>query len=93
MRRNLIDGALHGRLDQGFLQTGFGSGFDLEDRLSRLDIRRIIAVRAVRDRILSGTYRELISKLTYEPVLVQGVFDLRKVVGGIEALDDGLLAE
>lgn len=41
------------------------------------------------DTILGGSYREVIEHLTYHPVVVQGRFEVRKVVPGIAVLNDG----
>jgi len=41
------------------------------------------------DTIFGGTYREVIETLTYDAVVVQGTFELRKAAGGIAKLNDG----
>ena len=41
-------------------------------------------------RILTGTYREVIEKLSYDAVVVEGSFEIHRVVGGIDELNAGI---
>jgi hypothetical protein len=41
------------------------------------------------DTIIGGTYREVILAPAYHPIVVQGSFELRRVVQGIAVLNDG----
>lgn len=41
-------------------------------------------------KILTGTYREVIEKLSYDVIVVQGSFEIHLVVGGIDELNAGI---
>ena len=41
-------------------------------------------------RILTGTYREVIEKLSYDAIVVEGSFEIHRVVGGIDELNAGI---
>jgi hypothetical protein len=45
------------------------------------------------DTLLGGTYREVIETMTYHPVIVQGSFELRKVVQEVGVLNAGMAVE